>query len=113
MVKLRLEAAGYRIAEARTGTEGFTIATESPPVLIITDYQMPLMSGVEMARQLREHGATASVPVLLVTARGYVLDPKDIGETNIRAVIAKPFGLRQLQDHVAKLLKEGAASTAA
>ena len=50
---MRLEAAGYRIAEARTGSEGFTIATESPPVLIITDYQMPLMSGVEMAKQLR------------------------------------------------------------
>jgi DNA-binding response OmpR family regulator len=70
---------------------------------------MPVMSGVEMARQLRGVVSTAEVPILLVTARGYVLDPAELAGTMIRAVMGKPFGLRQLQEQVAGLLGEGGA----
>lgn len=109
VVRSRLESAGYRVAEARTGAEGLEIAVASAPALIISDFQMPVMSGVEMARQLRGVSSTAEVPILLVTARGYVLDPAELAGTMIRAVMGKPFGLRQLQEQVAGLLGGGGA----
>lgn len=109
VVRARLQSAGYQVAEARTGAEGLDIAVASAPSLIISDYQMPVMSGVEMARQLRGVVSTAEVPILLVTARGYVLDPAELAGTMIRAVMGKPFGLRQLQEQVAGLLGEGGA----
>ncbi|MFZ4572852.1 MAG: response regulator [Phycisphaerales bacterium] len=104
VVRMRLEAAGYRVVEARTGVEGLEAATASPPVLVITDYQMPLMSGVEMAKRLCDNPETVDVPVVLVTARGYVLQPAELLGTSIRAVLGKPFGMRQLLEHVARLL---------
>ena len=109
VVRARLQSVGYQVAEARTGAEGYEIAVASAPALIISDYQMPVMSGVEMARQLRGVASTAEVPILLVTARGYVLEPAELAGTMIRAVMGKPFGLRQLQEQVAGLLGEGGA----
>ena len=104
VVRMRLEAAGYRVVEARTGAEGLELGMASPPALVITDYQMPLMSGVELARCLSDRPETAEIPVVLVTARGYVLQPSELMGTSIRAVIGKPFGMRQLLEHVARLL---------
>lgn len=111
VVSQKLAAAGYRVSLARTGREGYDLVVGPAglrPDLVLTDFQMPVMSGLELCKALRSLEATANTPVLMLTARGYTIDPADLAKTNIREVIAKPFGLKQLLERVQAVL----ASTA-
>lgn len=96
MISMKLRAAGFEVVEARNGEEGLAIAAQRPPKLVITDFQMPVMSGIEMAASLRKNSVTNHTPVLMLTARGYVLSLEQLATTNIREVLPKPFGVQQL-----------------
>ncbi len=109
IIAQKLRAAGHTVVEAPDGQAGFDAASKSPPRLVITDFQMPFMSGLEMCKALKANASTASTPVLMLTARGYILSPEDLATTNIRSVIGKPFGVRQLLEKVESMLA-GAAS---
>jgi two-component system phosphate regulon response regulator PhoB len=104
MVALRLREAGFTVIEARDGEEALAAARRARPDLVITDYQMPLLSGLELCKALRLMEQTADVPALMVTARGYILSREDLEATNIREIVSKPFGVRQLVDRAAALL---------
>jgi CheY-like chemotaxis protein len=70
------------------------------PDLICSDFQMPLMSGLELAERLKATAETAHIPILMLTARGHRITPTQLAQTNIRTMLAKPFSAREL---VAKL----------
>ncbi len=108
MIAAKLTGNGLSVKQGRTGAEGLALALERPPTLIITDLQMPLMSGLEMAQRLKANPITAHVPVLMLTARGYTLTPGELALTNIREVVAKPFGVKQLMERVASLVSANA-----
>ncbi|MHC5022362.1 MAG: response regulator [Planctomycetota bacterium] len=105
VVKYKLEAAGHRVIVASNGREAFEAARQHVPDLVITDYQMPLMSGVELARALRENDSTDRVPVLMVTGRGHRLPASELQETNIRFLMAKPFSPRELLESVDEIIR--------
>ncbi len=109
MIAHKLKAAGYRVVEARDGSEGLAAAEREPPALVLTDLQMPVVSGLELAARLKGNPATCTVPVLMLTARGYVLSPEQLAKTNIACVIGKPFGLKALLDRVAGIVPPPAA----
>ncbi len=92
----RLEDAGYVVREARDGQEGLMIASVHAPVLIITDLQMPRMSGLEMAIALRATPGTQQIPVIMVTGRGHYVSDEELARTSIKTVLPKPFSARQL-----------------
>jgi len=96
MVRSRLERAGYRVSTAADGAEAFDLASEDPPALVVTDLQMPAMTGLELALKLRCHAVTAQIPVVLLTARGYILRPGDADATNICSMMSKPFSAKEL-----------------
>lgn len=104
VVSLKLRNAGYEVLSAADGEEGYEMACEHQPDLIITDYQMPFMTGLEMCRELRRNETTAAIPVLLLTARGYALEEDDLAAVNIRHSISKPFSPRKLLDSVKESL---------
>lgn len=122
VVAMKLRGAGYVVHEARNGVEGFGYAdfsslpegakprvlTPLVPSLIVTDLQMPLVSGLEMAQQFRAFGPTANVPVIMLTARGYIVDETERARTNIRAMMAKPFSSADLLEKVRLMLAEPA-----
>lgn len=110
MVALRLREAGFTVIEARDGQEALVAARRVRPDLVITDFQMPLVSGLELCKTLKEMPTTADVPALMVTARGYILSREDLNSTNIREIVSKPFGVRQLVDRAAALLGMEAVS---
>lgn len=112
MIVAKLRAAGFDALEARTGDEGLALATKTTPSLIITDFQMPSMSGIEMATHLRLTPSTRDVPLIMLTARGYILTAEQLAATNIREVIPKPFGVRQLLLRVQVLLGNSASGVA-
>jgi DNA-binding response OmpR family regulator len=91
--------------EATTGREGLTAALTNPPDIIVTDFQMPEMDGVELCTRLRSNRASASVPAILLTARGHVLDDAHLRATNIRKVIDKPFSAREVVSAVESILR--------
>jgi two-component system phosphate regulon response regulator PhoB len=64
--------------------------------MVVTDLQMPRMSGLDLAMKLKEDPATSGIPVLMLTARGYILDAAVVARTNIKMVMGKPFSAREL-----------------
>jgi two-component system alkaline phosphatase synthesis response regulator PhoP len=109
IVARKLEEAGMRVCCCRDGEEALEAALSERPDLIITDLQMPHMSGLELADRVKESPATSGVPIIMLTARGYVLDEKRLGELNIVAIVNKPFSARELLRMVQTLLAGGSA----
>ncbi len=104
IVSMKLSNAGYEVVKALDGVEAFELATTAPPCLIITDFQMPHMSGVELCRKLSETGSTRSIPIIMLTARGFDIEPHEVQATNVVDVMAKPFSPRELLKKVHDLV---------
>ncbi len=105
IVASKLRSAGYDVHEAGDGQEALTIAKELTPDLVITDLQMPYMSGIELCAALKSHPATSAVPALLLTARGFLVSDDQLLQTNIRGVRSKPFSVRDVLQDAQNLLK--------
>jgi len=95
-LRMLLEMNGYEVLAARDGEEALRLATEARPDVVITDYDMPLADGAEVARQLRSmRPATDTVPILLLTAlhQGMVEPAMEAGAN---AYISKPVDFQTL-----------------
>jgi len=110
---LKLSAAGVRYECARSGSEALAIASRETPALVVTDFQMPGMSGLELAAKLRTQEKTADVPLFLLTARGHRISPNQLEGTSIQAVLDKPFSPRQMIGLIVEILdmQRGAEET--
>ncbi|MDG2200161.1 MAG: response regulator [Phycisphaerales bacterium] len=104
VLSLKLGKAGYEVLTAVDGEEGLHMARETKPDLVITDIQMPYMTGLELSRELAQDEITAAIPVLILTARGYALSTEDLETSNIREVLSKPFSPRSLIELVSSTL---------
>jgi DNA-binding response OmpR family regulator len=109
VVAQKLRTSGFQVVIARDGEEAFEAACRISPAIVITDLQMPRLSGLDLAIKLRSTPATAVIPVLMLTARGFILDPAILARTNIRQVVGKPFSARDLVRRVKDTL--GMANT--
>ena len=107
VVSLKLRNAGFRVLTARDGQEALDIALAERPDLLITDYHMPQLSGLELCRRLKQDAATMSIPAIMLTARGYHLEPQDTEQSGILRMLSKPFSPRQLLSTVNDVLEEG------
>lgn len=113
VVSLKLRNAGFRVRTANDGQEALDLALQEPPDLLITDYHMPMLSGLELCRRLRQTPATANVPAIMLTARGYQLEELDTQASGIRCMVSKPFSPRHLLLTVNEVLAGGGAAKAA
>lgn len=104
VLSLKLQNAGYDVKTAVDGEEGFEVASEFQPDLVITDFQMPYLTGLDLCKALRNDERTANVPVLMLTARGYALDENDLEIGNIKDVLSKPFSPRSVVEQVREIL---------
>jgi len=115
VVSLKLRNAGYVVVTAPDGEEALGLARRQPFDLVITDYQMPFMTGVELCKQLRAEPKTASIPTLMLTAHGFALSDSHLADAGIAAVLSKPFSPREILARVQELINpahtaEGSAS---
>lgn len=113
MLSERLKREGFEVVCAHDGEEAWELAQEQTPDLVVTDLQMPVMSGLDLARALRGHAPTAQTPLIMLTARGYVVDAKERAEVGITEMHPKPFSVRHLVERVRALLGENGAREAA
>lgn len=104
VVSLKLRNAGFRVLTAADGQEALDVAQHERPDLLITDYHMPQLSGLELCRRLQQDPATRSIPAIMLTARGYHLEPHDTEQSGIRKMMSKPFSPRQLLATVNEVL---------
>ena len=111
VVSLKLRNAGFRVLTAADGQEALDLALHERPDLLITDYHMPQLSGLELCRRLKQEPATRSMPAIMLTARGYHLEPHDTEQSGILKMMSKPFSPRHLLATVHEIL--GVAATAA
>jgi len=110
VVSLKLRNAGYEVLTAEDGEEAAEICLAERPDLLITDFQMPRMTGVELCRKLRQDDRTKSIPAIMLTARGFDIGPEEMIEAGISTVLAKPFSPRELLARVNELLAPSEAA---
>jgi len=107
VVGSKLRRAGFDVVEASNGQDALALAQEHIPRVIVTDFQMPVMTGYEMSLKLIEDQITADIPIILLTARGHKLLPSELAQTGIRHLMSKPFAPRELLAYVQELAKAG------
>jgi two-component system alkaline phosphatase synthesis response regulator PhoP len=105
-----LQGEGYETQTARTGPDGWRLAKEKRPDLLILDLMLPGMSGLEICKRLREAGM--ATPVIMLTSKAEEND-KVLGlELGADDYVTKPFGLRELMARVrAHLRRDKAAAS--
>ena len=109
VVSLKLRNAGFRVLTARDGQEALEMAQQEHPDLLITDYHMPQLSGLELCQRLKQDIRTSDIPAIMLTARGYHLEPQDTEQSGILLMLSKPFSPRHLLSTVTEVLSGKAA----
>jgi two-component system, OmpR family, alkaline phosphatase synthesis response regulator PhoP len=112
VVTHKLRHAGYDVITAEDGQEALELALARQPDLVITDYQMPFLSGLELCRRLKDHAPTSATPALMLTAHGFGMATEELERTNIAAVLSKPFSPREVLARVQDLIGEKAPQEA-
>jgi CheY-like chemotaxis protein len=110
VVSLKLKNAGFEVVTAEDGSEAFHLAVTTSPDLIITDYQMPQLSGVELGVRLSSRPGFAPIPTILLTARGFSITEEDKMAANILEIIHKPFSPRMVLESVQQRLEASTLS---
>lgn len=111
-ISMKLKRAGFEVETASDGQVALEAVERDTPDMLITDYQMPRMDGLELCRELRSREGTRDLPIILLTAKGFELDEDGLtDELQFSSVVVKPFSPRELLRLVQEHL--GAAATAA
>ena len=105
LVALRLERAGYRVIRAADGEAAWSVALSESLDAAVLDVSMPKLDGLQLTRRLRAHPHTASLPVLLLTARAQHRDEVEALEAGATSYMRKPFSAHDLGARVAALVE--------
>lgn len=105
LIQFQLQFHKYEVTLAADGAEALRLARLNPPDLILMDWMMPEMDGLQTVTALKADGDLRSIPVILMTARAQVQDLKAGLDAGASAYLVKPFPLDQLISTIAGVLK--------
>jgi len=105
MLRYNLEKQGFRVEEAGDGQEALTRIAEVRPDLVLLDWMLPVMSGIEVCRQIRRGPTTRDLPVIMVTARTEEQDAVRGLNTGADDYVTKPFSIDGLLARMRALLR--------
>jgi two-component system alkaline phosphatase synthesis response regulator PhoP len=104
VVAIKLRNNGYEVISADNGAEAFELACEEKPDIIVTDYQMPVMSGLELVEKLRQQDDTKDIPVIMLTARSFAISKEQQEDLRISSCLSKPFSPKELLGNIEDVL---------
>ena len=96
VVAIKLRNNGYEVIAANNGLEAYDLACREKPDIVVTDYQMPLMTGIELITKLREDERTKDIPVILLTARSFAVTQEQQESLGVSSCLSKPFSPKEL-----------------
>lgn len=105
LVSWHLEREDFEVERTADGEEAILLARENPPDLVLLDWMIEGVSGIEVCRQLRRMSDTANVPIIMLTARGEEEDRVRGLETGADDYVTKPFSPRELVARVGAVLR--------
>jgi two-component system phosphate regulon response regulator PhoB len=112
LLTYNLEREGFRVAAAYDGEEGMLVASEQRPDIILLDWMLPHLSGIEVCRQLRRAAKTRDVPVIMLTARGEEGDRIRGLDSGADDYVTKPFSTPELIARMKAVLRRTTPATA-
>lgn len=105
LLRYNLETEGFDVSVARDGEGGMEAIDADDPDLVVLDWMLPNMSGIEICRQMRQRTATRSTPVIMLTAKGEESDRVRGLETGADDYIVKPFSPAELTARIKAVLR--------
>lgn len=105
-----LEAEGYRVAQADNGEEALLMVAEDAPDLIVLDWMLPNVSGIEVCRRLKSRPETRAVPIIMLSARSEEVDLVRGLETGADDYMVKPYSVMELMARVRTQLRRSRPS---
>jgi len=104
VVAIKLRNNGYEVISASNGAEAYDLACREKPDVIVTDYQMPFMTGIDLIEKLRQNEEMKDVPVVLLTARSFAISDEQKASLEVEECLSKPFSPRELLKTVEDIL---------
>lgn len=111
LLRYNLEREGFRVVEAGDGEEALLLAAERKPDLVLLDWMLPLLSGIEVCRRLRRAADSKNVPIIMLTARGEEGDRVRGLNSGADDYVTKPFSPSELIARVRAVLRRARPST--
>ena len=105
LLRYNLEAEGFRVSHAGSGEEAEILLAEERPDLVLLDWMLPHVSGIELCRRLRTRPETRGIPIVMLTARGEEGDRIRGLSTGADEYVVKPFSLPELMARVKAILR--------
>ena len=105
LIRLYLEKEGFEVCEAARGDEGLAAFKRQAPSLVLLDVMLPEVSGYQIVQDLRADPSLRDVRVLMMTARGSVMERRKGLALGADGFIAKPFDLAELRAEMARVLE--------
>ncbi|MGJ8587082.1 MAG: phosphate regulon transcriptional regulator PhoB [Yoonia sp.] len=100
-----LEAEGFRVSRAENGEEGLLCVAEDAPDVIVLDWMMPHLSGIEVCRRLKINPETRTIPIIMLSARAEEVDKVRGLETGADDYVVKPYSVSELMARVRSQLR--------
>jgi two-component system phosphate regulon response regulator PhoB len=105
LLQYNLQKEGYDVALAGDGEEALLLVDERLPDLIVLDWMLPKISGIEVCRRLRQRNETRNVPIVMLTARGEETDRVRGLDTGADDYVVKPFSMTELTARIRAVLR--------
>ncbi|TCS61107.1 phosphate regulon transcriptional regulator PhoB [Primorskyibacter sedentarius] len=111
VLSYNLEAEGFRVAMAENGEEALLLVAEETPDLVVLDWMLPNVSGIEVCRRLKSRSETRAIPVIMLSARTEEVDRVRGLETGADDYVVKPFSVVELMARVRAQLRRTRPAT--
>ncbi len=105
LLQYNLEKEGYQVALAADGEEALMLVDERLPDLVVLDWMLPKISGIELCRRLRGRSETRNMPIMMLTARGEESDRIRGLDTGADDYVTKPFSMIELAARIRAVLR--------